>query len=257
MSNGNWLKLNRELFDKPIWLNSTAEQKVVLIAILGMVNHTPTEWEWKGEKYSCEPGQKITSLPKIVEQCGKGITIQNVRTALKRFEKLGFLTDESTEQGRLITVVNWGKYQHESCEPNRQTNRQPTDDQQTANRQLTSNKNNKNNKNDKNEEENYIHSRATRDIIQHLNGRIGANYKPTTKKTKDLIQARMNEGFTVEDFKTVIDKKCVEWMNTDMQKFLRPETLFGTKFESYLNAPVIQKQEGSLWERIARGDFDE
>lgn len=138
MSNGNWLKLNRELFDKPIWLNSTAEQKVVLIAILGMVNHTPTEWEWKGEKYSIEPGQKITSLPKIVEQCGKGITIQNVRTALKRFEKLGFLTDESTEQGRLITIVNWGKYQHESCEPNRQTNRQLTDDQQTANRQLTS-----------------------------------------------------------------------------------------------------------------------
>jgi hypothetical protein len=153
MNNGNWIKLNRELFERPIWLNSTAEQKVVLIAILGMVNHAPAEWEWKGEKYSCEPGQKITSLPKIVEQCGKGITIQNVRTALKRFEKLGFLTDESTEQGRLITVVNWGKYQHESCEPNRQPNRQLTDDQQTANRRLTSNKNNKNNKNDKEERE--------------------------------------------------------------------------------------------------------
>ena len=160
MSNGNWIKLNRALFDKPIWLNSTAEQKVVLIAILGMVNHAPTEWEWKGEKYSCEPGQKITSLPKIVEQCGKGITIQNVRTALKRFEKLGFLTDESTEQGRLITVVNWGKYQHESCEPNRQPNRQLTDGQQTANRRLTSNKNNKNNKNDKEERERAAHKSA-------------------------------------------------------------------------------------------------
>lgn len=160
MSNGNWLKLNRELFEKPIWLNSTAEQKVVLIAILGMVNHAPMEWEWSGNKFSCKPGQKITSLPKIVEQCGKGITIQNVRTALKRFEKLGFLTDESTEQGRLITVVNWGKYQHENCEPNRQPNRQLTDDQQTANRRLTSNKNNKNDKNDKEERERTAHKSA-------------------------------------------------------------------------------------------------
>lgn len=153
MSNGNWIKLNRELFEKPIWLNSTAEQKVILIAILGMVNHAPVEWEWNGNKFSCKPGQKITSLQGIAEKCGKGITIQNVRTALKRFEKLEFLTNESTKQGRLITVVNWGKYQSADTKHNNEANNQLTNDQQRPNNQLTTNKNNKNDKNDKEERE--------------------------------------------------------------------------------------------------------
>ena len=67
----------------------------------------------------------------------------------------------------------------------------------------------------------------------------GSNYRHTTRKTKDLIKARFNEGFTLEDFKIVIDKKCIDLVNDkDFKKYLRPETLFGTKFESYLNQPL-------------------
>lgn len=79
------------------------------------------------------------------------------------------------------------------------------------------------------------------EIISYLNAKIGAKYKPTTAKTKTAIHARMDEGFSIEDFKTVIDKKCREWTGTDYEKYLRPETLFGTKFEGYLN----QKRSGS------------
>ena len=76
-------------------------------------------------------------------------------------------------------------------------------------------------------------------ICEHLNNRINASYKSSTKKTKDLIKARFNEGFTYDDFITVIDKKCVDRIkDKDMKKYLRPETLFGNKFESYLNQPV-------------------
>lgn len=74
-----------------------------------------------------------------------------------------------------------------------------------------------------------------KEIIGYLNLRTGSDYKHTTKSTQSKINARLNEGFTLNDFKVVIDKKCVEWQDTDMAKFLRPETLFGTKFESYLN----------------------
>ena len=81
-----------------------------------------------------------------------------------------------------------------------------------------------------------------KEICEHLNLRTNSNYRHTTKKTRDLIKARFNEGYTLEDFKIVIDKKCVEWMNTDMQKYLRPETLFGTKFESYLNQYVKERK---------------
>jgi uncharacterized phage protein (TIGR02220 family)/predicted phage replisome organizer len=73
-------------------------------------------------------------------------------------------------------------------------------------------------------------------IVSYLNEKAGTNFKATTGKTKSAINARLNEGFKLEDFKTVIDKKCQEWIGTEMQKYLRPETLFGTKFEGYLNA---------------------
>lgn len=75
------------------------------------------------------------------------------------------------------------------------------------------------------------------EIISYLNQKAGTKYKHTTKKTKDHIHARLAEGFTLDDFITVIDKKCEEWMGDEkMEKYLRPETLFGPKFEGYLNA---------------------
>lgn len=73
-------------------------------------------------------------------------------------------------------------------------------------------------------------------IITHLNEKAGTQYRASTPKTKALIRSRLSEGFTVNDFITVIDKKCEEWRGDGkMEKYLRPETLFGTKFEGYLN----------------------
>lgn len=85
---------------------------------------------------------------------------------------------------------------------------------------------------DKEKEEEYKY------IVEYLNENADTNYKASSKKTKSLIHARINEGFTVDDFKKVIDNKCADWLGSEFEKFLRPETLFGTKFESYLNAPT-------------------
>ena len=75
-------------------------------------------------------------------------------------------------------------------------------------------------------------------IIDYLNRKTNTHYRPTSKATRRLIKARYNEGFTDIDFKTVIDKKCAEWLQDgNMVQYLRPETLFGTKFEAYLNQP--------------------
>lgn len=145
-----WITLYRELIKKPIWLNSTPEQKTILITLLLMANHEENEWEWKGQKFTVKPGQMITSLNSIVDKCGKGITTQNVRTALKRFEKLGFLTNESTKRNRLITIVNWRKYQSIESKPNKDSNNQLTNDQQRPNNQLTTNNNDNNENNDNN-----------------------------------------------------------------------------------------------------------
>ena len=87
---------------------------------------------------------------------------------------------------------------------------------------------------------------AIKEVIEYLNSVLGTKYKATTEKNKSLIRARLREKFTVEDFKTVIDKKSNAWMHDPrMQKYLRPETLFGTKFEGYLNEQDTYKLTGN------------
>jgi uncharacterized phage protein (TIGR02220 family) len=80
-------------------------------------------------------------------------------------------------------------------------------------------------------------------IIDYLNTKLGTKYRASTKATKDVIKARLKEKFTVEDFKTVIDKKTEQWKGTPMEEFLRPQTLFGTKFESYLNQTIVKEEK--------------
>ena len=81
-------------------------------------------------------------------------------------------------------------------------------------------------------------------IIDYLNEKADKKYRVNNKVTQKHINARLKEGYTVEDFKCVIDKKCAEWKNTEMEQYLRPETLFGTKFESYLNARLVNRASG-------------
>lgn len=88
---------------------------------------------------------------------------------------------------------------------------------------------------------NYIY------IIGHLNKATGKKFKASSYKTRSLIDARLREGYTVEDFYKVIDTKTSEWKGTNWEKYLRPETLFGPKFEGYLNesitTPVEEKKK--------------
>jgi uncharacterized phage protein (TIGR02220 family)/predicted phage replisome organizer len=80
-------------------------------------------------------------------------------------------------------------------------------------------------------------------IIAYLNEKAGTNYRASSKATQTCIHARLAEGFTEADFKTVIDKKCAEWIGGELEQYLRPSTLFGTKFESYLNAKVTKPNQ--------------
>ena len=86
-------------------------------------------------------------------------------------------------------------------------------------------------------------------VIDYLNKkteRTGKEkYSSTSTKTQKLIKARLREKYELEDFKIVIDKKCKEWLGTDMEKYLRPETLFGNKFESYLKQKTGGNKNGN------------
>ena len=109
-------------------------------------------------------------------------------------------------------------------------------------------------------------SDTIKQIVDYLNQKTGKNFKPTTAETKRHINARLKDGFTVNDFFTVIDTKVNQWLNSpDMCKYLRPSTLFSTKFESYLNEnggnrTEGQRQQGQAQppqERIYNDDSDD
>lgn len=145
-----WIKLHRKILKSPMYRQLNSKQRDVMMTILLLANHESNSWEFRGDVYEVKPGQFVTSLDSLKEYCASDVSTQNIRTALLKLEKHGFLTNESTKKNRLITVLNWGSYQNIKMLVNKEGNSQPTNSQQTANRQLTTNKNEEN---DKNEEE--------------------------------------------------------------------------------------------------------
>lgn len=104
-----------------------------------------------------------------------------------------------------------------------------------------------------------LNNNIYKEAVDYLNEKAGTKYKYNSKNTTKHIKARLNDGYTLEDFKSVIDKKCSEWLNTDMEKYLCPDTLFCSKFEKYLNqkinGPKINKiQNNAAAQDIKWGD---
>jgi len=83
------------------------------------------------------------------------------------------------------------------------------------------------------------------EIIDYLNGKTGKAYRWQGKATQSHINARFAEGYTLDNFKKVIDRKAAEWKGGKMEQYLRPETLFGSKFEGYLNQQGEEEKNGS------------
>ena len=82
-----------------------------------------------------------------------------------------------------------------------------------------------------------------KEIVEYFNEKVGTKCRHTTKATQKLIKGRWNEGYVLEDFKTVIDKKVIDWLGTDMQKYLVFETIFAPRhFDKYLNQIVSKKE---------------
>lgn len=234
--NRGWIKIYRELLDKPIWQLSTKEQKVILITLLMMANHKAKKWEWNGQQFECEPGQFVTSIAKISEKSGNDISSQNVRTALKRFEKLNFLTNESTKTGRLITIVNWEVYQGYDEEGNKGANNELTKTSQRPHKDLTTNKNDKE---DKNEKKENIYSDPFESFWRMY------PRKKVKQKAFKCYCARLKEGFSDEQLEGAAKRYAEECSDLNKEeKFIQlPATFLGPNrpFEDYL---CVSQEEG-------------
>lgn len=90
---------------------------------------------------------------------------------------------------------------------------------------------------------NNILSGKRKEIVEYLNQKTGKHFSPTSAANVRFIEARLKEGRTVEDFKTVIDNKVADWKDTEQDQYLRPETLFtASHFESYLNQRKVKSR---------------
>ena len=168
-----------------------------------MVNHHEAEWEWEGGKFKVFPGQTVTSIEKIAAKAGKGISTQNVRSALKRFEKFEFLTNKSTKTGRLITVLNWGLYQDTEKKPNKVPNKEVTKTQQRGNKEVTTNNNDNNDKKDK--RINTIGDKSPLEIaIEEFKKMRKTIKKPMTDRAVELMLKDLDKLAKTDDEKVAI-----------------------------------------------------
>ena len=183
--------------------------------------------------------------------------VNTVRLALQTFERYGMIEIINNT----ITIPKWEKHQKlDGLEKVREQTRKRVEKYREKHAQLSCNVTDSYGNADRldkdiDKDNIYIVEKQTKfaeeitEIVDYLNEKAGTKYRAKTEATKRHIVARLNDGFSVEDFKAVIDKKCSDWIGTDWQKFLRPETLFGSKFESYLNE---KKSNGSDWEIIEK-----
>lgn len=139
MSQG-YIKLWRKIEDSPMYLQMNSKQRDVLHRVLLMASHNSNEWLYNGQLYSVKPGQFVCSLATIQAKCAHDVSIQNIRTSLLFMKRFKFLTNDSTNQNRLITICKWEEYQD-------QLTSKLTSNQQATNKQLTTTNNVKNDKN--------------------------------------------------------------------------------------------------------------
>ena len=192
--------------------------------------------------------------------------LNTVRLALRTFEQYGMI--EIVDN--VVTIPNWEKHQSlDKIEQAKAKNRQRVAAHRERQKMLAagnacndysnvtvtpSNDADIDKEKDK-EIEKESRKELSASIIARLNEKAGTAYRSSSKATQSHINARLADGFTEQDFYEVIDKKCAEWKGTDMEKYLRPETLFGSKFENYLNAPAQQPPKGKQSKKDDTDDF--
>lgn len=242
MSTG-WIKLNRSIQENWLWEEKPFDKKSAWIDLLLMANHKNNKFPLGNEIIEVEQGSFVTSEIKLMNRWGWSKT--KLRNFLKLLESEKMITKVVDRKKTTISIVNYKVYQ--GSEDQEKTTEKPQEDQEKTieKPQEDTNKNDNNEKNDKN-------NIMVAEIISYLNEKTGKNFKSGVAKNRDLIKARLKEGYSVEDFKKVIDIKVAEWLNDEnMSKFLRPETLFSNKFEGYLN----QKPKQEVKKRIKKDPY--
>lgn len=205
--------------------------------LLSLMLSLPEDWDYS-----------INGLEKILKE-GRDC----IMTTLQELEEYKYLRRDTYRNNKGQYECTYNIYELPQLEENNaetqlgkpsRENRVGFSDSDNPTQINTNNKINKISTN-KDNKENKI-----KEIVDYLNQKLGTKYRATTKSICSSINARLEENYTVEDFKTVIDKKYKEWKGTEFEKYLTPDTLFRpTKFEKYLNQNIVKENKNGMLTR--------
>ena len=193
MPQQGWVKLHRKILEDELWIDCTPEQKVIMMTLLMLANHDDKSWIWQGKKFSIKAGQLITSIESIRKISGKNISSKNVRSALVKFKKYGFLANESAKTGRLITIANWAKYQSNDDEVAKQEAKR----WQRGGKEVATNKNVKN--------------------VENINTRANGTLESDFEKLWKLYPKKIGKKPALAAYKRVMSRKKNPATNRQIQ----------------------------------------
>ncbi|MFD2658574.1 conserved phage C-terminal domain-containing protein [Gracilibacillus thailandensis] len=236
-----YIKDYRDELNSDIWLMPPLYHRVWQYLKYN-VNHSEKKIPMDtGEFFTVKPGQRLTSVRQIAQGVGyyeglkwKEPNPKTISTILKWMEKQQMITidrGKGNRQYTLVTLINWDLYQSKKDGGNSKETPNGEGKKQSADI------NNNDQECKKNDKDNIPFA----DIVNYLNEKTNKKFRPTTKKTKEVISARWGEGFREDDFYKVIDICCMKWKGQKFgngaygDDYLQPSTLFNNKFEERLN----------------------
>jgi len=222
-----WIRLHRKIMNTPEWLAEPFTRGQAWVDLLLLANHETGFICKRGVMIAVERGQVGYSEDTLAARWrwsrGK---VRRFIAELTRLFRISRRISEKTVQknasvSSLIYIVNYDKYQMNDTESSTEDGRKTVQEQRI-----------------KRIKRNILSDSDIpyEEIITYLNEKTGKHFRATTKETRKCISARWKDFPDLKAFQFVIDVKCAQWLNDpQMEPYLRPQTLFGTKFESYLN----------------------
>ena len=212
-----WIKLHYK-FLKWEWSND-ANMVALFLHLLLKANYQGRNWRGQDIKR----GELITGLHSLSAETG--ISLQSLRTCLKRLKSTNEITIKTTNKYSVICIRNYNKYQHELTS---KLTSKLTNNQQTTNKQLTTPKERKNIK--------TIDNNIYISFLKHFNETIGRNFRGCAKSKRNFY-ARIKQGYTIKDFqKAVVSAKADKFHVDNDYKYITPEFITRQdKLDRYIN----------------------
>jgi len=247
MSLDGWVKLHRKLQETSLWTCEKFSRGQAWVDLIMLANHEESFFYKRGVKVDVLRGQVARSEVELADRWLWSRT--KVRRFLDDLEKEQQIIQQKNNVIQILTIIKYDEYQKKE-----QQNGQQKDSRKTAEKHIQECKEGEECKEGiediVGQEPRQRPQIPYSDIVSFLNEKAGTAFKQQTQSTKSHIRARWAEGFRLEDFKAVIEHKTDEWKtDSKMCEFLRPVTLFGTKFESYLQAAKAGAGQENLYGR--------